>query len=105
MNRLNNKDCFVGTIDQLLEHCAKMNIDELNDECEKRESIDHIMKETDCSKEEAEHIYKELSLLQVKQELDDMIEKGYVAIIGYNEEGDPLYGLTEKGNKYVKKSF
>lgn len=104
MNRTNKKGTFVGSIDELLSHCANMNVDKLYDECEKRESINHIMEQIDCSEQEAEQIYQELSLLQVKEELDQMIEKGYVAVIGYNDDGDPLYGLTEKGNKYIKKS-
>lgn len=103
MNRINRKDLFVGSIDQLLEHCNNMDVDDLYDKCEKREGIRHIMRETDCTEVEAEGIYKELSLLQVKQQLEQMIENGEVVITGYNDEGDPLYGLTEKGNKQVKK--
>lgn len=93
----NKPNTFTGTVDELLDHCSNLDSEQLQRDIDKHESIEYIMKELDCSNEEAEEIYEELVNNEVKQTVDDLIAEGLVEITGYNEDGEPLFGLTEHG--------
>ena len=99
MDQSRNTDNFKGTVDQFLKHCAEMNVDTLYDECERRDCMQYIMRETNCSEEEAAVLYEEISMNEVKNTLDNLVKDGIVEISGYNEEGEPLYSLTDLGRK------
>jgi len=88
---------FTGTIDQVLNHCANLNVDELDKQCERQSTIEYIMKETGCDEAEANEIYEEASLMEVKETVDDLVKQGLVQIVGYDKDGEPLFGLTELG--------
>ncbi len=96
---------FSGSIDQLLQRCSEMSkkeIDKIDAESEKNASISFIMKEMDCSFEEAVAVYKEIAMIETQKALDKMLETGEVKIVGYNEDGEALYEITKKGRKKVK---
>lgn len=96
---------FSGSIDQLLRRCSEMSkedIDKIDAEAEKNMSISFIMKEMDCSFEEAIVIYKEIAIIETQKALDQMLETGEVKIVGYNEDGEALYEITKKGKKKLK---
>lgn len=99
MDRSKQSGTFVGTVDQLLNHCSKLDIEQLYVDCEKRECIDVIVKEMNCSVEEAQIIYNEFALEEVKDAVNQLINEGLMKISGYNEDGEPLFVLTELGKK------
>ncbi len=49
----NISEPFTGNIDDLLNHCASMNDKQLDESIELENAIEHVMKETDCTREEA----------------------------------------------------
>ena len=81
---------------------SKKEIDKIDAESEKNASISFIMKEMDCSFEEAVAVYKEIAMIETQKALDKMLETGEVKIVGYNEDGEALYEITKKGRKKVK---
>lgn len=81
---------------------SKKEIDKIDAESEKNASISFIMKEMDCSFEEAVAVYKEIAMIETQKALDKMLEAGEVKIVGYNEDGEALYEITKKGKKKVK---
>jgi hypothetical protein len=96
---------FSGSIDQLLRRCSEMSkedIDKIDAEAEKNTSISFIMKEMDCSFEEAIAVYKEIAMIETQKALDKMLKTGEVKIVGYNEDGEALYEITKKGKKKLK---
>jgi hypothetical protein len=93
-------DNFTGSIDDLLNHCTNLDVDKVEEQVhvEEREAcIQVIMKELDCNEFEAEIIYNEISLAETKSTVDKMVADGLLYISGYNEEGEPLFSLTELG--------
>lgn len=98
-NKLNT---FTGSIDDFLNHCSQLDISNLEEQLkdqEKEECLEVIMKEIDCSLEEAEQIYNEIALKEVQDTVDQLVAEGLLEISGYNEEGEPLFVLTELGKK------
>lgn len=96
---------FNGSIDQLLRRCSEMSkeeIDKIDVEAEKNASISFLMREMDCSFEEAVIYYNEIAVLEVQKVLDEMLKNGEVKIVGYNENGEALYEITKKGKKKLK---
>jgi len=96
---------FTGTIDELLNHSMTIDpemVEQKVKDNEKRMCIELLMNNFKCSPEEAEVIYNEIALEEVKQTVDTMIEEGLIEITGYNEDGEPLFGLTELGKKKKK---
>lgn len=93
-------DNFTGSVDDLLNHCANLNTDMVEEQVrleEKEECIRVIKQELECDDEEALKVYNEIALSEVKQTVDDMVKEGLLYISGYNEEGEPLFNLTELG--------
>lgn len=96
---------FSGSIDQLLQRYSEMpkeEIDKIDAEVEKNASISLIMRELDCSFEEAIVHYKKIAMIETQKALDQMLETGEVKIVGYNEDGEALYDVTKKGRKKLK---
>jgi hypothetical protein len=60
------------------------------------------MSEFECSEQEAEEIYNEIALNEVKQTVDKMVADGIMEIVGYNDDNEPLFGLTELGKQIQK---
>ena len=62
---------------------------------EKEACIQVIMKELECNTYEAEIIYNDLVLAEVKETVDKMVAAGLLYVSGHNEDGEPLFQLTE----------
>ena len=80
----------------------KEEIDKIDAEVEKNASISLIMRELDCSFEEAIVHYKKIAMIEAQKALDVMVKNKEVKIVGYNEDGDALYEITKKGEKKIK---
>lgn len=101
----NTSESYTGTIDSFLDHCSKLNINEVEEqvkEQEKQECLKVIMEQCECSMEEAEEIYDEIALTEVKNTIDNLLKEGLVEVSGYNEDGEPLFVLTELGKQVQK---
>ena len=101
----NTSESYTGTIDSFLDHCSKLNINEVEEqlkEQEKQECLEVIMEQCECSMEEAEEIYDEIALTEVKNTIDNLVKEGLVEVSGYNEDGEPLFVLTELGKQVQK---
>lgn len=81
---------------------SKKEIDKIDAEAEKNASISFIMKEVDCSFEEAIVVYNEIAMIETQKALNQMLETREVKIVGYNENGEALYEITKKGRKKLK---
>jgi len=96
---------FTGSVDDLLKHSMTIDpemVEQKVKDNEKRMCIEHLMNELECSPEEAEVIYNEITLAEVKRTVDEMVAEGLLEITGYSEDGEPLFGLTELGKKFQK---
>jgi hypothetical protein len=101
----NTSETYTGTIDDLLEHCSNLDLKEVEEQIkldEKRECLSIIMRDCECSLEEAEVIYGEIALAEVKETMKQLLKDGIVQISGYNDEGEPLFTLTELGRQIQK---
>lgn len=94
---------FTGTIDQLLANTMTIDVDELDANIEYDKLINQIMDMFDVDNAEADKMVKEAMGQCIQKELNDMVDDGTVNIVGYNEEGEPLYGLNDKAKKPKKK--
>jgi len=83
---------FTGTVDQLLEHCSKLEFDISEEQIKQREyemSLQLIMDSEEVSRDEAIEIYNMIALEEVKQTVDKLVKDG----------GEPKFGLTELGKQ------
>ena len=93
-------DNFTGSIDDLLNHCSNLDTTKVEEQVkaeEKEACIQVIMKELECNEFEAEVIYNEIALAEVKETVDKMVADGLLYMSGHNEDGEPLFQLTELG--------
>ena len=93
-------DNFTGSIDDLLNHCANLDTDKVEEQVkveEKEACIQIIMKQLDCNEFEADIVYKEILLTETKTTVDKMVADGLLYVSGHNEDGEPLFQLTELG--------
>lgn len=97
MTKLSNN--FTGNIDDLLNHCASVDDNTIDQALELERAIEHVMSELDMDREEAMETIQHIHLMEVQQTVNSMMEKGLLEITGYNEDGEPLYGQTELGKK------
>jgi hypothetical protein len=100
-----NEGMFTGTIDQLLTHCDTLDVEQIEQdivERNKQECIEYIMKDMECSVEEAEFIYNEINLEETRKAIESLMAEGLVKIVGHNEDGEPLYASTQKDEKPKK---
>jgi len=91
---------FFGSIDDLLNHCSRLDTDKVEEQVkaeERDECIRVIMKELDCNEFEAGVIYNEIALAETKETVDKMVSDGLLYVSGTTEDGEPLFSLTELG--------
>jgi len=65
MSNNNASQVYTGTVDGLLEHCSKLDLNEVEEQMkreEKEDCLNVIMTDLECSREEAEVIYSEIAL-------------------------------------------
>ena len=97
MTKLSNN--FTGNIDELLNHCASVDDATIEEALELEQAIEHVMTEMDVDRTEAMMIIEQIHLADIQQTIDDMVAKGLMEIIGHNENGEPLYNLTQRGKE------
>ena len=105
MSKNNASETYTGTVDGLLEHCSKLDLNEVEEQMkreEKEDCLNVIMTDLECSREEAEVIYSEIALEEVKETMEQLLKDGIVKVSGYNDEGEPLFVLTELGQQVRK---
>jgi predicted transcriptional regulator len=95
MTKLSNN--FTGNIDDLLNHCASVDDNTIDQALELERAIEHVMSELDMNREEAMETIQHIHLMEVQQTVNSMMEKGLLEITGYNENDEPIYSLTELG--------
>ncbi len=97
---------FHGDVDAFLEHCSKVNVDEINNDdtlLNHEELVDTIAENYHVSKEEADRIAMDIKLDIVKDTIQDLVDEGILEFKGYNEDGEPTHGLTEYGKQIYGK--
>lgn len=95
---------FTGTIDQLLDNTMKIDVDELESNLEYDKLVGQVMEMYDVNETEADGIIKNAMSQCIQKELDDMVEGGDINIVGYNADGEALYGLKKNTKKKKKKN-
>ena len=93
-------DNFTGSIDDLLNHCTNLDLDKVEEQVkveEKEACIQIIMKQLNCNEFEADIVYNEILLTETKTTVDKMVADGLLYVSGHNEDGEPLFQLTELG--------
>jgi hypothetical protein len=82
---------FTGTIDQLLNHCATLDPEVVERDVEEDKAISMIMDMHDCDSDEARRILEKAQLDMVQEAINQLMNDGKVKIVGYNDNGEPLY--------------
>lgn len=92
---------FKGSIDDLLDHCSKVDANEIENLANggdrflsPAEAMDCIAEEFHVSKEKARELY-----------MDILIEEGLVHIVGNTEDGRPIYSATDKGMEHYREQL
>ena len=96
---------FNGTVDQFLEHCSKLDVQKIQEKIESEEKddcISFIQKEINCDLDTAQKIYHQICLDETQITIDKLINDNLVEVVKYNEEGDPVYALTDLGKQVNK---
>ena len=91
---------FTGSIDDLLNHCTNLDLAKVEEQVkveEKEACIQIIMKQLNCNEFEADIVYNEILLTETKTTIDKMVADGILYVSGHNEDGEPLFNLTELG--------
>ena len=101
---------FNGSIDDLLnftqanaDFVEKVVVNDENVLIDRETAIGMIKEELNytVSDEEAERMFDEIMLEHTRETIQDLVAKGLVEVKEYDTHGEPLYGLTEQGNKYA----
>lgn len=87
----------MGDIDDLLTHCASVTDQDIDNALELEKCIEQVMKEFDLDRNEAMDAIEQAHLNEVRQTIEDLMEKGMIEIKGYDDAGNALYGPTKKG--------
>ncbi len=78
MTKLSNN--FTGNIDDLLNHCASVDDNTIDQALELERAIEHVMSELDMNREEAMETIQHIHLMEVQQTVNSMMEKGLLRI-------------------------
>lgn len=99
---------FQGTVDDLLNRVAtapKSEIDRVakpDELLNHQELVDTVMDEYKVSPEEAERIVTDIQVQEFLRIANGMVEKGLLEIVRYDDDGNPVYNVTELGKKVTK---
>ena len=88
---------FTGNIDDLLNHCASVTDEQLDQALELEKAVKHVMEELEMTREEALQLIEEIHMNEVQQTVNDLVAKGMLQIVGYDDAGNALYGPTQLG--------
>lgn len=97
---------FTGSIDELLDHCSQIDPNVVNNEdimLSTEEALDTIKEEFHCNDEEAKVILDEIKLAEAKEIIEKLRDDGIVEVKSYGPDGEPLWGLTEKGKEEAQR--
>jgi HD superfamily phosphohydrolase YqeK len=94
---------YKGTVDDLLafvgtapnEEIAKVGNE--NEVLNREELIAYIMDTAKCPREEAVRVADEIQLEEFDKTIKPLLEKGFVEIVEYDKDGQPVYKPTLKG--------
>lgn len=86
---------FTGTIDQFLNHCATLDADAVERDVEEDIAIGMIMDMHGCDSDEARLILEKAQLDMVQESINQLMKEGKVKIVGFNDDGEPLYGKVD----------
>jgi len=106
----NNIGNFTGTIDQFLNHCSTLNVDEIEKRITEENNENNIIDNFDIinvqqlNEEIEKEILDVLILQQLKAEIDMLIEQGLVELAGKDEFGNDVYKNTDLGNSILNES-
>lgn len=92
---------FKGSIDELLDHCSKIDPNVVDDEdyiLSNEEAIDVIKEEYGCSDADAKKILENIKLSEAREIIQKLQDEGIVELKEYRD-GEPIWGLTEKGKE------
>lgn len=100
---------FTGTIDDLLNRAIEISnkmdetprIVEFNQE-DYDDCIDYIMTSENLDRESAIGLYNQIRLQEVSDIIQDLVDKGLLEVVSYDETGEPKYGLTDQGKDAAK---
>jgi len=93
---------YKGSVDDLLAFVGTAPKEEIekvggdNETLNREELIAYTIDTTKCSHEDAERIVTELQREEFDEQIKPM-EKGFVELTGYDNDGDPIYMPTLKG--------
>jgi hypothetical protein len=97
---------FRGTVDELLANMDNVDADQVErvvvNQSEEvimsdSDATAMIMSEANVSREEAVDILNEIKCEEVKRVLDGLMKEGIVEVSSYDQDGQPLYSLTNNG--------
>ena len=94
---------FTGTIDQLLLHCASIDLNDLNSQIEYENTIEHLIDGKGCTRDEAVAIVEEAKMEMLQETLLEMMNDGSITVT-YDENGQEIYQAVEKPKKKKKKN-
>jgi hypothetical protein len=100
---------FKGTVDELLEHCSSVDVNELEQVvCNGKDIVltpeearDALMEDFHLSKEDAEKYVLQIQLEEFNRIASGMVENGLLEITKYDSEGNPEYKVTDKGEQSI----
>jgi hypothetical protein len=102
---------FTGSVDQFLEHTSNIDGDDVEkivvDQSEDvmlnpENAVEFVKNELHCSDEEARRIVEEIQREEADKAISSLIERGLIEVSSY-KDGEPLYSLTDAGEKYAEK--
>lgn len=93
------KEHFIGNIDQFIEHCSNIDVDQLYIDLEEKDCLHKIQLELGCDVDTALELYNKLILQEISETLNQLIDRGLVEIVGYDVNGIASYSLTPLGKQ------
>jgi uncharacterized damage-inducible protein DinB len=114
MNETKNVDCFKpfqGTIDDLLKHTSDIDENKLEKvltgeediQMTREEALSFIKTQQKCSDEEAIKFLEEAQSEEITNQIESLVKDGLMEIVGYDNDNQPMYQITEKGlNQLLK---
>lgn len=92
---------LTGTIDQLFIQCAAIDLNDLDNQIEYEDTIEQLMTDHGCTRDEAATMIEEAKLAMIQEVLNDLKAEGKVSVT-YDENGEELYTATETEPKKKK---
>lgn len=99
---------FIGTADDLLNRITNAPLEAIKTAADpdallnRGELIATVMDDLKIGREEAEKIVTEIQLMELDRISQGLVKKGFLEVTSYDNDGQPVYGVTELGKKYVQ---